>query len=193
MFGEVITSLDDNLWLHSICPESAHSLSLFPRSTNLAQDFSHLSDMDHRLLEGMLHHVDKNNLSQLSCTHQTQWLRMIQTLLASVLLGGAKPSELEGSSYHIAFKEGLDRPCSSTISSFLSLMKNSSKVLLYHAYSQQCLRFPDQLIPMVEFDIIGSDMFKSEVELILPSIEIHFWQYLHGIGDPQHFIPDLVT
>lgn len=72
-------------------------------------------------------------------------------------------------------------------------MKNSSKFLLYHAYSEQRLRSPDQLVPLVDFEIIGSDTFKSEVEPLLPSIQDHFWRYLHGIGHPPHFVPDLVT
>lgn len=62
MFGDGIASLDDEPWLHSICPDIAHGLSLFPRSNNLAQDLSHFSDADRRQLEGMLHHVDKNNV-----------------------------------------------------------------------------------------------------------------------------------
>lgn len=60
-------------------------------------------------------------LAQLSRTRQAQWPRMIQTLLASVLLGGVKPFELDDSCYHSAFKEGLDRPCSTTVSSFLAV------------------------------------------------------------------------
>ena len=62
MFGDGIASLDDESWLHSISPDFAHRLSLFPHLTGLVQDFSHLSHMDHRLLEGILHHVDKKNV-----------------------------------------------------------------------------------------------------------------------------------
>lgn len=61
MFGG-IASLDDELWLRSMCPDTAHALSLFPRSSYLAQDFSHLSNADRELLMGLLHHVDKNNV-----------------------------------------------------------------------------------------------------------------------------------
>ena len=150
MFGDGITSLDDELWLRSMCPDIAHGLSLFPRSANLAQDFSQFSDADRRSLEDMLYHVDKNNvrsislcfrvlltgleqLVQLSRTRQAQWPRMIQTLLTSVLLGGTKPLELEDSCYHSAFKEGLDQPCSTTVSSFLAVCV----VLCYSPYTNE--------------------------------------------------------
>lgn len=72
-------------------------------------------------------------------------------------------------------------------------MKNSSKVLLYHSYSQQRLCTPDQLIPLVEFELVGSDAFKLEAAALLPRIKTHFWRYFRGIGHPQHFVPHLVT
>lgn len=72
-------------------------------------------------------------------------------------------------------------------------MKNSSKYLLYHAYAVQRLRSPDQLDPLVEFELVGSDEFKLQVANLLPAVKSHFWRYLHGIGHPEHFVPDLVT
>ena len=72
-------------------------------------------------------------------------------------------------------------------------MKNSSKFLLYQVYSEQRLRTPDQLVPMVDFELIGSDAFKSEMAALLPRIKTHFWRYFGGIGHPRHFVPDLVT
>ena len=74
MFGDGITSLDDEPWLRPICPDTAHGLSIFPRSTTTAQDFSHLSDADRKLLEGMLHHVDKSSVRfnfMVDCLHLT--------------------------------------------------------------------------------------------------------------------------
>ena len=63
-------------------------------------------------------------------------------------------------------------------------MKNSSKFLLYQVYSEQHLRTPDQLVPMVDFELIGSDAFKSEMAALLPHIKTHFWRYFGGIGHP---------
>ena len=61
-FGDGVASLDDHLWLRSMCPDVAHGLDIFPRSTNLARDLSHLSEADCRVLEGMLHHVEKHSV-----------------------------------------------------------------------------------------------------------------------------------
>ncbi|KAG2126900.1 hypothetical protein DEU56DRAFT_758730 [Suillus clintonianus] len=178
-----IDSLVDSAWLEAILPDMFNVLKLFPSSAGAAQDFSRLTPQEVQDLQRILCHVGKQTLAQLSCTRAAQWPNMIRALHASLLLGVRAP-QLHESTIYAAFRQGLDQALSPTHHSFIGAISNSSKFLLYEAYSCRRLSSPLQLFPLLSFDVLGDADFENDMATLLPNLREHVERYFKGVGHP---------
>ncbi|KAG2050827.1 hypothetical protein BDR06DRAFT_974252 [Suillus hirtellus] len=177
-------SLVDSAWLEAVLPDTFNVLKLFPSSAGAAQDFSHLTPQEVLDLQRILCHVGKQTLAQLSCTRAAQWPNMIRALHASLLLGVRAP-QLHESTIYAAFCQGLDQALSSTHHSFIDAIADSSKFLLYGAYSCHHLNSPLQLFPLLSFDILGDADFENDMATLLPNLREHVEHYFKGVRHPD--------
>ncbi|KAG1852845.1 hypothetical protein DFJ58DRAFT_790111 [Suillus subalutaceus] len=110
---------------------------------------------------------------------------MVQTLHSSLLLG-VRPIQVTDSVIHAAFHDGLDQSLSLSHFSFIAVISGSSKYILHQAYACRQLSSPVQLFPFLSFETSGDTNFKSDMDILLPSLQEHLKRYFRGIGHPLH-------